>query len=46
MKTKIVSFRISTEEKKELEEAQKKLGFPNLSKFVMFLWQRLKGEIK
>ena len=44
MKTKIISFRVTPDEKKKIEETAKRLQFKNASLFILFLWDKFKRE--
>ena len=43
-KDNFIAFRITDEEKAEIEETRKQLKFNTLSEFIFFLWQKFKSE--
>jgi len=43
-KEKLIGFRVTDDEHKEIEETRKELKFNTLSEFFIFLWHKFKSE--
>ncbi len=39
-----IAFRIDEDQKKDMEKAQKELGFNNLTTFILFLFDKFQSE--